>query len=433
MPHFDYDKGLIEGAFIDKCTMCPQRIDVGLEPACVATCPTDALEYGERADLLQKAHARIQAHPDRYIDHVYGETENGGTSYLILSHVPFAELGLPDVGSIPVRDVSEKAMALSLPVGLGWGVVLTGLAAGVHLVNQKKAANCQNHGRDRREAGGCPMKMKIALDPRLRLSPFVLVLLAFAGIAFVVAMIRFSAGIGAISNLNNAYPWGFWVSFDLYTGIAISSGAFVITALVYILELEQFRPLIRPTLLTGFLGYAMEVVALLIDLGHPERIWHYFIYQNFNSFLLVIGLYVMLYATIMLVEFAPAFLDKIRLGKFTVLIKRFMKPLVILGAVISTLHQGSLGALLLIQPARLHPLWWTPILPILFFISAVSIGLGMIIFESSLSSRYFKRGLEVHLLEKLAGYIPFVLALYLVTRLVQLILAGKCSISFPPD
>src|SRR5512135_666575 len=132
------------------------------------------------------------------------------------------------------------------------------------------------------------MKMKIAVTPRLKLPPFVLVLLGLMGVAFIIAMVRYIYGIGAISNLSNAYPWGFWVSFDLYTGIAISSGAFVITAMVYILNLEEFRPLVRPTLLTGLLGYVMEVVALLVDLGHPERIWHYFIYQNFHSWLLAI-------------------------------------------------------------------------------------------------------------------------------------------------
>ncbi len=137
VPHFDYDKGLVEGAFIDKCTMCPQRIDVGLEPACVATCPTDALEFGERSELIAEAHARIQAHPDRYIDHIYGETENGGTSYLILSHVPFTELGLPEIGSLPVKEVSETVMGYTIPFALGWSAVLSAVAAGVHLYNQK--------------------------------------------------------------------------------------------------------------------------------------------------------------------------------------------------------------------------------------------------------------------------------------------------------
>ncbi len=139
VPHFDYDKGLIDGAFIDKCTMCPQRIDNGLEPACVATCPTDALAFGERADLLKEAHDRITAHPDRYVNHVYGETENGGTSYLIISHVPFAELGLPNLGSTPVRDVSEAVIELTVPAALGVGAVLTGLSIGVHEFNKRKS------------------------------------------------------------------------------------------------------------------------------------------------------------------------------------------------------------------------------------------------------------------------------------------------------
>jgi Ni/Fe-hydrogenase subunit HybB-like protein len=274
------------------------------------------------------------------------------------------------------------------------------------------------------------MKMQIALNKRLRISSLGIILLALMGIAFIVAMLRYAVGIGAISNLSNAYPWGFWVSFDLYTGIAISSGAFIITSIVYIFELEQFRPLVRPTLLTGLLGYIMEVIALLVDLGHPERIWHYFVYQNFSSFLLVIGLYVMAYSAIMAVEFAPAIFERLKWDKQAGFIRRFMKPLVILGAVISTLHQGALGALLLIQPAKLHPLWWTPILPVLFFISALAIGLAMILFESSLSSRYFKRGLETHLLEKLAAIIPFVLGIYLATRFIQLALAGDLQYLF---
>ncbi len=274
------------------------------------------------------------------------------------------------------------------------------------------------------------MKLKLVINQRLRLSPFVIVLLVLAATAFIVAMIRYMYGIGPISNLSNAYPWGFWVSFDLFTGIAISSGAFVLTSMVYILELEEFRPLVRPTLLTGLLGYIMEVIALLVDLGHPERIWHYFIYQNFTSFLLAIGLYVMIYSTIMAAEFAPAVLEKFGLQKPADTIKRFMKPLVILGATISTLHQSSLGALLLIQPAKLYPLWWTPILPILFFISSIAIALGMTIFESSLSSRYFHRGLEIHLLEKLGMIIPFVLGIYLIVRFVQLTVANDLQYMF---
>ena len=143
VPHFDFDKGLIPGAFIDKCTMCPQRIDFGQEPACVATCPTDALVFGERAELVKEAHARITDHPDRYVDHVYGEFENGGTSYLILSHVPFAELGLPNLPEKPVKDVSEQVMGFTIPFALGWGAVLTAVAAGVEIYNRRVEARAK--------------------------------------------------------------------------------------------------------------------------------------------------------------------------------------------------------------------------------------------------------------------------------------------------
>ena len=140
VPHFDFDKGLLEGAFIDKCTMCPQRIDIGLQPACVATCPTNALVFGERADLVAEAHARIQAHPDRYVNHVYGEFENGGTSYLILSHVPFAELGLPPLTERPVKQVSEEVMGFTIPFAITWGAILSGTAVAVHWFNKRKEA-----------------------------------------------------------------------------------------------------------------------------------------------------------------------------------------------------------------------------------------------------------------------------------------------------
>jgi len=274
------------------------------------------------------------------------------------------------------------------------------------------------------------MKLNLTVQPRFRIGLFPLVLAILAGVAFVIAMLRFTYGIGAISNLNNAYPWAFWVSFDLFTGIAISSGAFILASIVYIFELEEFRPLLRPTLLTGLLGYIMEIIALMVDLGHPERIWHYFVYQNFNSFLLVIGFYVMIYSAVMAAEFAPAVFEKFGWTKAADLIQRWMKPIVIVGAVLSTLHQAALGSLLLIQPTKLFPLWWTPWIPPLFFVSAIAIGLAMTIFESSLSSRYFQRGLETHLLEKLARAIPYTLGLYLLVKFVQLALEGKLSLLF---
>jgi Ni/Fe-hydrogenase subunit HybB-like protein len=230
--------------------------------------------------------------------------------------------------------------------------------------------------------------------------------------------------------LNNTYPWGFWISFDLFTGVAISSGAFVLAATVYILGLENFRPLLKPTILTALLGYLMVILALLVDLGRPERIWHMMIYWNHTSILLEIGVCVMSYTTVLAVEFAPVLFEGLGWNKIAAGLHKVIMPFVILGVVLSTLHQSSLGSLLLIQPAKLHPLWWTPILPVLFFVSSVSMGLAMIIFESSMSSRYFQRGLESHLLEKLARAIPLVLALYVLLRFGQLTIAGNLRYLF---
>jgi len=274
------------------------------------------------------------------------------------------------------------------------------------------------------------MKMHLTINPRLRLQPLVLVLLAFMGIAFVIAMVRYASGIGAISNLGNSYPWGLWISFDLFTGVAISSGGFLMAATVYIFELKQFKPLLRPSILTAFLGYIMVVIALLVDLGHPERIWYMMIHMNPTSVLLEIGICVMTYLAVLAIEFAPVVFEGLKWQKFAHIIHRFIMPFVILGVVLSTLHQSSLGSLLLIQPAKLYPLWWTPILPILFFISALSIGLSMILLESSLSALYFHRGLETHLLEKLARVIPIVLAVYALVRFGQLAIAGDLQYLF---
>lgn len=277
------------------------------------------------------------------------------------------------------------------------------------------------------------MKLNLTIQPRLRLnfSPLVWVLLTLMGIAFVVAMIRYIFGIGAISDLSYSYPWGFWISFDLFTGVVISSGGFLMAGLVYILGIKEFQPLLRPSILTAFLGYIMVTIALLVDLGHPERIWYMMIHWNGTSVLLEIGICVMSYLTVLAIEFAPVVLERFpKLHNIAHFIHRFIMPFVILGVVLSTLHQSSLGSLLLIQPAKLHPLWWTPILPIMFFSSAITVGMAMIILESSLSSRYFQRGLETHLLAKLAKGLPIALGIYALLKFGELAVAGELGLLF---
>jgi Ni/Fe-hydrogenase subunit HybB-like protein len=263
-----------------------------------------------------------------------------------------------------------------------------------------------------------------------RPTPGVLILGALVAVGLGVALWRFAFGIGAISNLNNSFPWGLWISLDLLCGVALGAGAFTMAAVVYIFNLEQFRPLVRPSILTGFLGYVMVILALMVDLGRPERIWHMMIYQNGHSVLLEIGLCVMLYTTVLTLEFAPVVLERFRLAKAIHILHTITLPLVILGVVLSTLHQSSLGSLYLIMPEKLNPLWYSPLLPVFFFNSALAVGLAMVIFESWASARAFHRGLETHLLSKLAQAVPYVLGVYLLLKLGDLAVEGKLNLLF---
>jgi len=268
---------------------------------------------------------------------------------------------------------------------------------------------------------------------RQRPSPIVLVLGALVATGLGVALVRYASGIGAISNLNNSYSWGLWISLDLLCGVALGAGAFTMAAVVSIFDLEEFRPILRPAILTGFLGYLMVITALLVDLGRPERIWHMMIYQNGHSVLLEVGICVMLYTTVLAFEFLPVLLQRTSWDKPRRILHAITLPLVILGVVLSTLHQSSLGSLYLIMPEKLHPLWYSPLLPAFFFLTAVAVGLAMVIVESSASSRAFHRGLEVHLLQRLAKAIPYVLGLYVVIKLADLAASGELALLIPTD
>lgn len=265
---------------------------------------------------------------------------------------------------------------------------------------------------------------------RWRVSPVIIILNALLLVGLVVALYRFAFGIGAISGLNNSYPWGFWISFDLLCGVALGAGAFTMAAAVYIFKLERFRPLLRPSILTGFLGYVMVIIALLVDLGRPERIWHMIIYQNGHSVLFEIGLCVMLYTTVLALEFAPVLLEKPKWQKPIRILHTITMPLVILGVVLSTLHQSSLGSLYLIMPQKVHPLWWSPLLPLFFFNSAVAVGMAMVIFESQLSCRAFGHGIEIELLGKVAKAIPYALGIYLALKFIELAVTGEFGLLF---
>ncbi|MDP1832402.1 MAG: Ni/Fe-hydrogenase cytochrome b subunit [Geothrix sp.] len=242
---------------------------------------------------------------------------------------------------------------------------------------------------------------------------FVVLFLAFC----TVTVIRFTKGLGAVTNLSDQFPWGLWIGFDLLCGVGLAAGAFTLTAVVHLFNLKRFEPIVRPTILTGFLGYAFVIVALLLDLGQPWRIWHAIVYWNPHSVMFEVAWCVMLYTTVLAIEFSPVVLERFGFHAPARLIHRLITPLVILGVLLSTLHQSSLGSLYLIVPSKLHPLWYSPMMPLHFYISAIGAGIGMVILESYLSKRAFHRHLEMDLLEPLARGMVVALGIYGLMRL----------------
>jgi len=271
------------------------------------------------------------------------------------------------------------------------------------------------------------------------------ILLAIAGVGITVYLVRLLIGLQAVTNLDDQYPWGIWIAIDVASGVALAAGGFTTAALVYIFGRDKYHPLIRPALLTAMLGYTFVVIGLLADLGRYYNVWHPMLPSMWqgNSVLFEVGMCVMIYLSVLYIEFIPIaverFKGKVNLPSFLKsfngltewllnladkTLGKFMFVFIIAGVVLSCLHQSSLGTLMVLVPTKMHPLWYTPISPLLFLLSAIAVGFPMVIFESILASRSFKLKPEKHLLSSIAQIIPFTLGIYLVAKIVDLTLRG---------
>jgi Ni/Fe-hydrogenase subunit HybB-like protein len=258
-----------------------------------------------------------------------------------------------------------------------------------------------------------------------------LILWMLLGLAAAVAITRFFFGLGATTHLSDATPWGLWVGFDVMGGVALAAGGFVVTATVYIFKLDEFHSIVRPAVLTAFLGYVAVAVGLLFDLGLPWHIWYMTIYWNPHSPLFEVGWCVMLYLTVLTLEFFPVPAEDISaLASVRRFLVKLRIPLVIVGIALSTLHQSSLGSLFLIMPYRLFPLWYSPILPVLFFVSAIGLGLMMVILESHFTAYLYRRKPETKLMRPLGEAAGWVLILYLALRFGDLAYRGQLHYLF---
>ncbi|MCP4020219.1 MAG: hypothetical protein GY729_00115 [Desulfobacteraceae bacterium] len=220
-------------------------------------------------------------------------------------------------------------------------------------------------------------------------------------IGLILTILRFTKGLGTVTNLDNNNPWGIWIGFDLLCGVALAAGGYVTSSACYIFGLKRYHSAVRPAILTAFLGYALVVLALHYDVGRPQSLTFPFILSRGTSSLLFeVGLCVFLYLTVLFIEWTPAAFEWLGFKKLRNWVVRLTLLLTILGVILSTLHQSSLGALFMIVPSKLHPLWYSGYIHVYFFISSMFAGMSMVIFEGTLTHRYLHDKMdETHLAE----------------------------------
>jgi len=272
-------------------------------------------------------------------------------------------------------------------------------------------------------------------------------LLAFLGLWLAILIWRFAAGIGAVSGLTDGYPWGLWIAFDVVIGTALGCGGYAIAILAYILNKGKYHPIVRPAILTSALGYTLAAIAIIIDVGRPWFIWRIPLGgwpdlggYNWDSALLEVALCVMAYVGVLWIELSPAFMERWAQTSTGFLksfsewgLKFFDKVLIFivaLGLLLPTMHQSSLGTVMLLAGHKFHPLWNTGWIPLLFLISCVGMGYGVVVWESAVSSAAFKRERETSMLTSLSGAVIVVNALYLAIRLLDIVISGKTLLMF---
>ncbi|MFH1885961.1 MAG: sulfate respiration complex protein HmcC [Pseudomonadota bacterium] len=227
------------------------------------------------------------------------------------------------------------------------------------------------------------------------ITPFNIVAGIIIAVGLYVTFLRFTSGLASVTNLDDNYPWGIWIGFDLMCGVALAAGGYVTSAACYLFGMKRFHSAVRPAILTAFLGYSLVVLALNFDVGRPWRLPYPIFYSpGTSSLLFEVGLCVFIYLNVLLVEFTPAPLEWLGFSRIRNIVVRMTIALTIFGVVLSTLHQSSLGALFLIAPGKLHPLWYSSYLPVYFFVSSIFAGLSMVVFEGSLAHKFLHHKMD---------------------------------------
>jgi Ni/Fe-hydrogenase subunit HybB-like protein len=248
----------------------------------------------------------------------------------------------------------------------------------------------------------------------------------------VIVAYRFFFGLGAVTNLNDGYPWGIWVVVDVIIGSAFACGGFSVAMLVYIFNRGEYHPLVRPALLASLFGYTLAGVGVIFDLGRWWNVWNMFWpwSANPNSVMFEVAVCITAYVLVMWIEFAPTFFEQFGMTDAKRKLSKFMFAIVALGTLLPMMHQSSLGTLLVVFGPQVHPLWQTPIQPALYLLTAITMGYAVVLFESCVASSAYRRSIEMHLLTPLAKVMLGMLAVYLLVRGGDLLVRGALGRAF---
>jgi formate dehydrogenase iron-sulfur subunit len=477
---------------IQKCTHCADRSDLPVPesrngqaltedesrsfrenivvPACVKACPADALLFGGRDEMLQEAHNRIAKRPEKYVDHIYGEQEAGGTSVLYLSSVPFEKLGFPTLDSKPYPGLSRSALHSVPPAVLAVGALL-GIT---YSFLKRKAAVMAEARTESLPAEDHSHHPSFELLEAPLWTPFNGILMALMAFGLISLIARFILGMGGSTNLSDTYAWGLWIVFDL-VWIALAAGAFATAGIIYIFQRKDLYSMGRSAVYMGLLSYSFVMVTLVADLGLPWNSYQLALQAPKQSAMFEVSWCVGLYVTILLLEFLPVPFERWGLQRpmelwrrwsgayvafaltlFVYLLsrklayaaaaavlfsflaylfradgKRFEPAMLAIAAVtFSTMHQSSLGSLLLLMPEKLAPQWWSPAMPISFFLSAIPAGTALVILIEVWIAKAWSRRLRIEELSSLGAITFWSLLTYLGFRLADMALRNKLANAF---